>query len=590
MNKKLINALLCGVAILSVSVFNSCKTDISDIETRLRAIEVAWADLKADLNQAVLDGLYITAHGKATNGETYDITLSDGKTVQIPLVEGSGTEVTVDVSSKPGFAIITIDGTPYEIPLGAAVSSLVYRPDYDDQQVLLGTDDVNVKFLAKPALSADAVAGATVKFADVYELNARPTSRAGDQVLMMVVGGKATLDGEYISVPIRALDVVADKLYSASIEMTVGGTTISSNFFPVKIADDYVAKPEELDATIIPDAKYSPVKNEDNSYTITVGGIEMLEPLNVKDFYGTTAPAAATYTVAPAGKQTGDAVGKQAMLAASLASDGTWAFTERPGTNFGATGFQIEVRVNDEVKARTNVVINDPLAGVDWTGGLLGEAEAEYGNRARGLPVGVSTFDIQPTFTSVGTEADTEGDGPNDWEILHGGSRDDFFAKWPTFMIKAGSNVVVSNNGERLVMDDYAAPLTAKSRGLYWSISGLAIRPSNDLGQDGVLWPEFIGNDGQPHGGTNGEWTPLDVWDDNASIQAEKYGITITADGILTMSAAYTGFCARIGLHASFEYAYGSHKLGAPNRFGLFFFNRRWWPTGATMPSDFVQQ
>jgi hypothetical protein len=580
MNKKLLKALLCGVAVLSVSVFSSCKTDLSDIDSRLKVLETAWSDLKTQLGDAVVNGLYITSHGQASGGETYDITFSDGKTVKIPLVDGGGTEVTVEIAN--GVATITIDGVPYQIPLGPAVSSLVYRPEFADGYVLLGNEGANVKFLATPAVSADAVAAATVKIADVYQLG----TRAGDQVLMSVVGGKATLEGEYINVPIKALEVSAGALYSVSIQMVVSGTTISSNYFPVRIADDYAAKPEELDPSIVPASKYNPVLNEDNSYTITVDGLELLGALNVKSFYGDTAPAGATFAVAPAGKQPeGDAQAKRDMLAASLASDGTWAFVERPGTNFGSTGFQIEVLVNDEVKARTNVTIHDAIAAMpaeDWKGGILNDLQAEWGGREKSLPMGASTIDFPASFFSYTPEG--EG-GDYDYTIIHG-DRTGFFGKWPEFAV----GDLIYNNGQKLVLADKGAAWAAKSRGIYWFCRGLAIVAPEPLATTDGKYVDELGR--ATSGGEivpNADWWgPMGEGPEYATggmmSQGIEIGLALSADGVLSLPASYTGYGLRLGIGACYEYAYGCKRLGVGDQFGLFFFNRRMAPEGATMP------
>ena len=533
MNKKLLNAFLCGVAILSMSVFNSCKTDLTDLDTRLRALETAWADLKVELGDAVINGLYITAHGKAADGSSYDLTFSDGKTINIPLVDGGGTEVSVTIAN--GVATITIDGEPYEIPLGPAVSSLVYRPEFEDGEVLLGKTDVNVKFLATPAISAEAVAAATVKVADVYELSAR--TRAGDQVLMSVVGGKATLDGEYISVPLRALEVTAGKLYSVSIQMVVSGTTISSNYFPVRIADDYEAKPEELDETIVPIAKYSPVLNENKSYTITVPGVELLQALNVKDFYGTTAPAGATFKVAPAGKQPeGAARDKQAMLAASLAADGTWEFTERPGTDFGATGFQIEVLVNDEVKARTNITITDPFKDVNFSAPLTAlSVHVETGEL---FEPGVHEYDIARNITE-----DT-------FAVRHNPAST-FIENFQNYSVSAGDDMILFNNGQRIVVTEEGQKLLGPgSRGINWFNRQTSVLSNGgseiENGFDGV----------------SGEY------------MRDKIGVGITNDGFIKTTDLYMGWGIRVGMGVEFEYAYGLKPMDDNRVLCYIFFNR----------------
>lgn len=546
MNKKLLNAFLCGVAILSMSVFNSCKTDLSDLEGRMRVIETAIVELQNQLNKAVMNGHSIVSYTVNENTGVYTLTLSNNEVITINAGSGGGSNVSVN-TTEAGFVTITVNGEDYRFAVGSAVSSLVYRPEFEDGEVLLGGEDVNVKFLATPAISADAVAAATVKVADVYELSAR--TRAGDQVLMSVVGGKATLDGEYISVPLRALEVTAGKLYSVSIQMSVSGTTISSDYFPVRIADDYEAKPEELDETIIPIADYSPVKNEDKSYTITVNGAKMLQALNVKDFYGTTVPAGATFKVAPAGKQPeGDAQSKQSMLAASLAADGTWEFTERPGTDFGATGFQIEVLVNDEVKARTNIVINDPLKDVDFAMANANGQHLEI-NRDEPFHIGVNTYDVAVQIN-------------NDNFSERHGTGAAFIESFKTYTLMAGDEMILMNDGTRLVVTEDGQKYTKNSRGLVWLMAQTSIAASQGVGGNG----EIIGG-----------------WDGITGEDAVAMGLELTSNGIFNTTAAYGGWALRLGFGIDFEYAYGSKRLGW--NIAFIWFNRRTCDEGVVDPS-----
>ena len=55
--------------------------------------------------------------------------------------------------------------------------------------------------------------------------------------------------------------------------------------------------------------------------------------------------------------------------------------------------------------------------------------------------------------------------------------------------------------------------------------------------------------------------------------------------GVITLPETYTGYGFRIGVGAGYEYAYGVKKIGEADQFGLFFFNRRLAPEGATMPA-----
>ncbi len=582
MNKKLLNALLCGVAILSVSVLASCKNDLSHVNSRLAALEGYYAEVQEQLAKALKEGNTVISYALSENGKNYVITLNNGQTISIPVGEGAGggSSVTVD-TSKPGFVTITVNDEPYTFAVGSAVTSLIYRPEFEDGYVALGSEDVRVKFLAAPAVSD--VSTATFSVADVYEIGARPSTRAGNGELMSVPSGKGSLDGEFISVPLRALEVVGGSSYSVSIQMSLNGTVINSNYFTVKMDEGYVPKAEEIDETIIPDAKYSPVLNEDKSYTITVDGLEMLSPLNVKDFYGTTVPTGATFKVASAGKQPeGDAQGKQAMLAASLAADGTWEFTERPGTDFGANGFQIEVLVNDEVKARTNITINDELKDMDFTGGLLNDLQAEWGGRNKSVPLGASAIDMQASFFSYTPEG--EG-GDYDYPIIHG-DRAGFFGKWPSFNV--GEYGVILNNGSKLVLGELGEQYAVKSRGIYWFCRGFAIVAPEPLATTDGKYVDELGR-----GTTGGEITPNADWWGPQGVeftgngmmqQGLDRGFAISQDGVISFPDSYTGYGLRLGIGACYEYAYGVKKLGVGDQFGLFFFNRRMAPEGATMP------
>ncbi len=579
MNKKLLNALLCGVAILSVSVFNSCKTDLSDLDTRLKVLEVAWADLKSELGDAVVNGLYITAHGKAANGESYDITFSDGRTINIPLVDGGGTEVSVVIAN--GVAIITIDGEPFEIPLGSAVSSLVYLPEYEDGYVLLGNDGANVKFLATPAVEADDLVNATFKFADIYPLQAR--TRVGGNT-EMVISGKPTLDNGYVSVPVKGILATAGQKYSVAIEMSLGGTTISSDYFTVQVSEDFFFDRYDIDGSAVLKNEYNPVANADESYTITVDGLTLLEDFDFSDLFSAL-PEGGEFEIASSSEQpAGDAQSKQAMLATSLAKDGTWEFSERPGTNFGATGFQFYIVKDYVVKAKTYVVINDAIAALpaeEWNGGLLNDLQAEWGGRNEAVPMGASTIDMPASFLSYTPEG--EG-GDYAYPIIHG-DRAGFFGKWPDFYVGDG---LIYNNGQKLVLSDDGQAWAAKSRGIVWFCRGFAIVAPEPLATTDGKYVDELGR--STSGGEivpNADWWanfPNDFRTNGMMQQGLDRGFAISADGVISFPESYTGYGLRLGIGAAYEYAYGEKKLGPGDQFGLFFFNRRMAPEGATMP------
>lgn len=580
MNKKFLNVLLCGVAILSMGVFNSCKTDVNDLEARVRILEEKLTDLKTTLGDAAAKGLFITSGEWSDNGKLYTIIFSDTSKVEIPIVETGGTTVTVTLDPDKGVAVITIDGEPYEIPLGSAVSSLVYRPEFEDGIAYMGTNGmVNVKFLATPTLSAASVASATFEIADIYEVSAR--TRLGAGGLVEIVGTPSLGGDGYISVDIKGLDVQAGKTYATSIKMAVSGTTISSNYFNIAVDSNFTGMEVAIDPAIVPIAKYAPEKNEAGQYTITVDGLEMLKALNFKDFFGTTAPAGATFEVAgPSQQPEGDARNKQGMLKTSLAADGTWAFSDRPGTAFSNTGFLFNVISENKIKAQVFVKIDDPIAKLDWVGPFK-EMEAEYGGRVaeKALPLGASTIDFQPSFASF-TDRGTE-DVTKEWVIIHGDGQTKFFEPWQNMSVGGEAGNVLYNNGERAELSAYGEQfVVGSSRGMFWYCKGLAF-----------YIPEPYGEGGSNGIGGFDWWGPgfADGWyiqNNSYMFQAGlDWGFNISKEGIITIPESYTGWGLRLALGLGFEYAYGIQKLGAADQLGLFYYNRRSMPEGTVLPS-----
>jgi hypothetical protein len=292
------------------------------------------------------------------------------------------------------------------------------------------------------------------------------------------------------------------------------------------------------------------------------------------------------------------------MLARSLKADGKFEFAERPGTVFGdgddstpekRKGFLVTITQDWVVKAKAYIVITDPLAGVDFKGGLTENTEPEYGARWKFLGKGPGELDLQPTFLSVGVEADKQ----YDWEIIHGG-REGFFGKWASFNVSVGDTNIIFHNGEKLAQadNDFVKKITAKSEGLYWFCKGICIDVPENFPEDfayvkadGTSVPrgkrimDFGGpNPGEVSTSTHSPgygWSTKYTWD-----RVAEFGVSITKDGVLKFTEAYGGHGLRLTLGAQFEYFYGARYLGFNgNQFGFFFFNRRISPEGATMPS-----
>jgi hypothetical protein len=575
MNKRFLYVLLCGVVIFSTGIFSSCgNDDIDDLKSRVSVIEIAIADLKAQLSNAVTSGATIVSVVEETDG-TYILTLSNGKVITIKPSTGGGSNITVEKNENN--IIITVNGTEYVLPIGSAVNSLIYSPETVDGIVNIGNTDATVNFLATPAVSSGDLANATFDIAEAHELKAGGNG-------MFKVNGDVTLDGDFIKVPIKALGVEAGKIYAVALLMNLNGTAISSNYFNVKVADDFSFNVEEIGGFTIK-AAYNP-KSLDNGFSeMTINGRDLLKVTNFKDLFDEL-PANAVFSVAGKNAQPGGSAQERwDALNNNLAQNGAWAMNTRLGTSFNNNadrkGFLFNVKANDVVKAKIYVIINDELAGVDFTGQFTAQAEAEWGGRDKSLPMGAQTVNIQKGFINYETE----------YPIIHNGAAE-FFAKWATFEVKMGEDLLVYNDGSKLALSNIAKEYATGCRGLYWFYRGFAIYVPEALATTNgkyvdVNGKEWSGAEGYGYDFWLGQYN--DYINNPATFYPSgvtNFGITIdVASGSLTLPASYTGYGFRIGIGAGYEYAYGVKKIGSADQLGLFFFNRRLAPQGATMPA-----
>ena len=213
------------------------------------------------------------------------------------------------------------------------------------------------------------------------------------------VNGAASLDGGFIVVPIKALgEAEAGKMYAVSLQMKFRGTVIGSNYFNVKVADDFSAVAEDLGGVTIK-ADYAPRDLADGFKEMTINGLDLLGTLNFNNLFSEL-PDKVEFIVANSSKQPGGkAQEKVDMLKESLKSDGTWKFSTRPGTSFNDNeerpGFLVNVVADDVVKAKIYVVIVDELADVDFTAnGLVGNYEAEWGGTEKAQPLGAGKLNF----------------------------------------------------------------------------------------------------------------------------------------------------------------------------------------------------
>ena len=229
MNKQFIKVLLCGAMVLSTGTFISCNNDddIDDLKSRVSVVETAIGDLKADLDKALKTGASIVEVKLDEKTGIYTLSLSDGQKI---VIKPGGGNISVTMTDTE--AIINVNGTEYKLPLGSAVNSLIYSPETIDGIVEIGNTGAIVKFLPRPALTS--IEGAEFTIAESHVL-----TRAADGE-QFKVNGAASLDGGFIVVPIKALgEAEAGKMYAVSLQMKFRGTVIGSNYFNVKVADDF---------------------------------------------------------------------------------------------------------------------------------------------------------------------------------------------------------------------------------------------------------------------------------------------------------------------------------------------------------------
>ncbi len=574
MNKQFLNALLCGALVLSAGTFSSCNDDdMDELKGRVSVVEVAINDIKDQLSKALKTGASITNVVEKDGVTT--LTLSDGKTITL----GGGGNITVEKNENN--VIITVNGTEYVLPMGSAANSLVYSPEYADGIVNISGPAVNVYFLATPVVNAAALADATFDIAEAHEVK----TRAGSD--LFEISGDVTLEGDLIKVPMKATGVEPGKTYAVAIFMNLSGTAISSNYFTVKISDGFEPVPDEEMEEAIGDfeikASYNANTLADGFAEMTINGAELLKITDFKSLF-TTLPDNAEFVVASKGNQPeGKAQEKYDILKKSLAKNGTWAFSSRPGTSFNDNaerkGFLVNVIADNKVKAKIYVMINDELAAVDFTAGL-NQAEAEWGGREKSLPMGAQKIDMQATFANW----------EEDYTIIHNG-RAEFYEKWAGVMINtADDDNIVYNDGDKLLLGSIGEDYAIGSRGLYWFYRGFAIYVPEALATDG----KYKGTDNKDYSG--GEGYGYDFWlgqyneyiDNPTGFYANVASWNVTIDektGEISLPATYTGYGMRIGVGVAYEYAYGVKKIGGADQLGLFFFNRRLAPEGATMPA-----
>lgn len=553
MKKQFFNVLLCGVVIFSVSTFSSCGDDVDDLRSRISVLEVAVADLKDQLSNAVTTGATIV-NVEETDG-TYTLTLSDGKTITIKPGTGSGgSTITVEKNEKN--VIITVNGTEYVLPIGSAVNSLIYSPESVDGIVNIGNSGTTVNFLATPALTSGDLENATFDIAEAHQL------KAGGNGLFKV-DGDVTIDGDFIKVPIKALGVEAGNSYAVAIFMSINGTTaISSNYFTVKVSDDFSFNSEELVTPTFIGGVTDATEVSPGFWTATLPETDAVSFLNTFNFNTLVslpeiAAADMRFELGVSGNQNSNVQSRYDFFKSCLATDGTWTMQGRPGTNCNKAetdekpdGLLINVVVNDVVKAKIYWKVIDPLADVDFHGGLVNFSEhMEYGNPGvDGIGVGEGEgIIVNPGENSIDLARTLIGDKLS---LVHGNGMN-FLNSFKAYSVKLGDEDLVMSDGTKLVVTDTGKKYTKFSRGLNWFNIQTSIAKSQrrNWNMDDAEKQAFAQSD------CNGEI--VTGWDGLPGEDMTAKGLSITSDGFFKTTADYGGWALRVGMGLEFEYDYG---------------------------------
>ena len=575
------------MALSSMSMMVSCSDDdVDDLKSRVTVIEGMLGEIKQQLADSQVNGATILKAEQDADG-VWTLTLSDGKVIKITASSsggGGGSNVSVDVNSEN--VIIKIDDQEYVFRKGAVINSLIYVPEYQDGEVHIGADGLaEVSFRATPEISADQIGNFTFIVGEAHELKTRTTEESS---LFNVTG--ARVENGLVKLAIRAKDVEAGKLYAVAINASAEsgiGTDIGSNYFNVRMSDDYSYVGEQLVdphfISEVSDAK----QNEDGSWTATLpdSNVDFLGTFNFKDLFTSLPEGIVTFKLGSAADQNKNVTDHFDVFKKSLKTDGTWEMAGRPGTDCDdATnpGLLVLVKVNDVTVHKVYWKIVDPIKNVDFVGvykGAQGGHVEILGGTNDGtdmLNAGANDIDLAKLFT--------DAPGKGGFAVMHDGGK--FINElWPNYEATYKSaGDVISYDGTRYVLGDVGEKYAKFSRGIYWTSYQMSIASSNrrnqadrpaDEGKDeNVAWCG---------GNCNGEI--IGGFDGISGEDRVAYGMDLKENGHLVTTANYKGWAFRAGIWVKYEYAYGEATIGGDALIWAWV-NRRSCPTGVQDPAQ----
>jgi len=573
MKKHFFNALcISALATVTAIAVQSCNSNDVDLETRVTVLEGMIRDLQKDLQAAMVTGSTIVTSNQSADG-TWTLVLSDGNEIVIKPSTGGGAAggSTVTVTETEEAFIINVDGKDYVLPKTAsvAVNSVVYVPEYEDGMVVLGNDGASARFLVTPALTSAQVSACSARVADAREL----LTRAGSS-LIKVTGVAA--DGDLLRVDLKGIAVAAGKSYTVAVRIDVDGTEISSNYFTVKVADDFSFDREQLETPSVKgSAELTTLDGALAGYhriLIPESAFKFAAGFKLSDYV--EVPAGATFELAPAEDQNDNVKGHYGAISAALSADGSWKPTQRLGTDAwnsdGKNGIIIYTVVNDVIKHKIFWQIDNPIPGMGLDK-LFGEGFPEAQHMEIGteasvnakyiLPAGAQVVDIAKLFL---TAQFPEGELlPDPIYLRHGNANKAIqMMQECAFADGAGEDVIYAD-GDHFSIGEKYQPLVARSRGIVFRTT----QPSwvSSIREN---WPDDA--KAACNGPANGEI--LGGWDGGGDIPG-LMGWEFNEKGLVTYDN-YQGWGFRSGLGAFLEYEFGEQQIG-PWHWAYVFFNRR---------------
>ncbi len=545
---------------LSTGAFTSCDDD-DDYETRISVLETAVSDLQGQLNKALTVGASVT-NVVEENG-TYTITLSDGQVLTIkPGTSGGGADVSVTLTDTE--AIIKVGDTEYRLPLGSAVNSLIYSPEYADGEVLINdATGTVVKFLARPALTD--ISGATFTIAESHELKSRAMGEEDFKV------SNAELVDGFVNLTVICINgELAGTKHAASVQMNYKGAVIGSNYFTINVSSDFSFSSENIDPNI---TVAGGTLGDNGAYSLTVETTTLSDGFNFADVFQNV-PAGAEYRIASTSKQPGgDAQMKRDLLAASLSTDGKFEWAGRPGTSFNSNeeqkGFLVTVVKDEVVIAKTYLLLNDPLAGmnIEFDNSLRSQ-HMEYGvpneDHSEGAPLHLHKGAQKVNFVEIMLKQQLALGHGDAWKFCEA--------------LANYANDLVYATGTTLVMQDDAKKYCKHSLGVKWFNVQTSVVSSQrrNWGMDDDEKKALA------QGECNGEI--IGGWDGISGDDMANMGFSITPDGYIETTDAFPGWGLRVGMGVEFEYDYGTLSI-ANNCIAYLFFGRRSLDEGVVDPA-----